>query len=226
MISVLTLTYQRHHILEEAIHSFLLQNEPDSEMIVVNDSPGTFYNFSHPQVKIFNLDKRFSSISKKLEWGFKNCSFDFIYRLDDDDLLVPKGLKQSKEMIINNPGYEIYRPKSFYYFENNNFISIESNLNSGNIYTKKYIERIQFGDNSWGEDYDITLGFNAKIFEDETVKTMIYRWGMGTYHVSGMGNISNEEIFKWTDKITKNNVGNITLNPCFNDDYYKMIDYI
>jgi glycosyltransferase involved in cell wall biosynthesis len=201
MISVLTLTYQRHHILEEAIHSFLLQNEPDSEMIVVNDSPGTFYNFSHPQVKIFNLDKRFSSISKKLEWGFKNCSFDFIYRLDDDDLLVPKGLKQSKEMIINNPGYEIYRPKSFYYFENNNFISIESNLNSGNIYT-------------------------AKIFEDETVKTMIYRWGMGTYHVSGMGNISNEEIFKWTDKITKNNVGNITLNPCFNDDYYKMIDYI
>jgi hypothetical protein len=226
MISVLTLTYQRHHILEEAIHSFLLQNEPDSEMIVVNDSPGTFYNFSHPQVKIFNLDKRFSSISKKLEWGFKNCSFDFIYRLDDDDLLVPKGLKQSKEMIINNPGYEIYRPKSFYYFENNNFISIESNLNSGNIYTKKYIERIQFGDKSWGEDYDITLGFNAKIFEDETVKTMIYRWGMGTYHVSGMGNISNEEIFKWTDKITKNNVGNITLNPCFNDDYYKMIDYI
>ena len=226
MISVLTLTYQRHNILEEAIHSFLLQNDSNSEMVIVNDSPDTFYNFSHPQVKIFNLDKRFSSISKKLEWGFKNCSFDFIYRLDDDDLLAPEGLSISKDMIKNNSGYEIYRPKSFYYFENNNFISIESNLNSGNIYTKKYIERIKFGDKSWGEDYDITLGFNAKIFEEESKKTMIYRWGMGTYHVSGMGNISNEEIFKWTDNLTKNNVGNITLNPHFNDDYYKIIDYI
>jgi glycosyltransferase involved in cell wall biosynthesis len=226
MISVLTLTYQRHHILEEAIHSFLLQNEPDSEMIVVNDSPDTFYNFSHPQVKIFNLDKRFSSISKKLEWGFKNCSFDFIYRLDDDDLLAPEGLKMSKDIIKNNPGYEIYRPKSFYYFENNTFISIENNLNSGNIYTKKYIERIQFGDKSWGEDYDITLGFNAKIFEDETVKTMIYRWGMGTYHVSGLGNVTTEEMYKTIDSMTKNNRGNIILNPRFGSDYYKMINYI
>ena len=39
MISVLTLTYKRHHLLEEAIESFLIQNpEVESEMVVINDN--------------------------------------------------------------------------------------------------------------------------------------------------------------------------------------------
>ena len=39
MISVLTLTYKRHHLLEEAIQSFLAQeNPPECEMVVINDN--------------------------------------------------------------------------------------------------------------------------------------------------------------------------------------------
>ena len=44
MISILTLTYQRHKILEEAIQSYLSQDfEGESEMVIINDSPDVEY---------------------------------------------------------------------------------------------------------------------------------------------------------------------------------------
>jgi cellulose synthase/poly-beta-1,6-N-acetylglucosamine synthase-like glycosyltransferase len=226
MISVLTLTYQRHHLLEEAIQSFLLQNNPNSEMVVINDSPNNVYTFNHPQVKIFNLKERFTSISKKLEWGFSKCSYDYIYRLDDDDLLGPDALNITEGFINANPGYEIYRPKTHYFFIHNKFDKIGGNVNNGNVYTKNYINRIQFPDKSFGEDFDITFKNNAKIYEDNGKPTMIYRWGMNTYHVSGFGEIQKEIIYKKIDEMTKNNLGNFELKPKFNSDYYKMINYI
>ena len=60
MISVLTLTYKRHHLLEEAIESFLRQKTEDCEMIVINDNPEVEYVFDHPQIFIINHNKRFT----------------------------------------------------------------------------------------------------------------------------------------------------------------------
>ena len=98
MISVLTLTYQRHHLLEEAIHSFIHQGYAgEKEMVIINDSPEVEYRIDHPDVKIINLNVRLSSIAKKLEWGFTQCKGDWIYRLDDDDLLTPWALQLQKE---------------------------------------------------------------------------------------------------------------------------------
>jgi glycosyltransferase involved in cell wall biosynthesis len=226
MISVLTLTYQRHNLLEEAIQSFLLQNHQKSEMVIINDSSDNFYTYDHPQIKIFNLKERFSSVSQKLKWGFEQCSFDFIYRLDDDDLLGPDGLQITEDFITKNPGFEIYRPKNHYFFIHNKFDKIGGNVNNGNVYTKSYINRIKFPDKSFGEDFDITFKNNAKIYEDSGKPTMIYRWGMSTYHVSGLGNVTTKEMYERVDSITKNNKGNFTLKPNFGSDYYKMINYI
>ena len=225
MISVLTLTYQRHFLLEEAIQSFLLQNYKNGEMVIVNDSPNTKYSFEHPQVKIFNLNERFSSVSKKLEWGFKQCKNEFIYRLDDDDLLGPDGLQITENFILKNPGYEVYRPKKHYMFIHNNFEKIGGNVNNGNVYTKKYIDRIIFPDKSFGEDFDITFKNNSKVYEDDGKPTMIYRWGMNTYHVSGLGDTPTEKMYKVIDEMTKNNTGNFELKPHFSSDYYKKITY-
>ena len=66
-------------------------------MVIVNDSPDNFYTYDHPQIKIFNLKERFSSISQKLKWGFEQCSFDFIYRLDDDDLLKIEKINKNEQ---------------------------------------------------------------------------------------------------------------------------------
>src|SRR5437868_6150127 len=96
MISVLTLTYKRHKLLEEAIESFLRQNcEFPTEMVIINDNPEIEYGFNHPNIRILNVETRFPSISSKIEWGYKQCKFDNIYRLDDDDLLAPNGLNNA-----------------------------------------------------------------------------------------------------------------------------------
>ena len=224
MISVLTLTYKRHHLLEEAIESFLAQeNPPECEMVIINDNAEVDYVYDHPKVKIINHKERFSSIATKLEWGFTQCKYDHVYRLDDDDLLAPWALKNVQTDIESNPGYDIYRSKGMHFFVNNIYEGEGGSVNNGNVYTKAYIDRIVFPDSSCDEDSQITFGNNSKIYTSKLGHTMIYRWGMGTLHVSGMGKQSNETILAQADKVLDDTKGEIILHPHFDNDYYSQI---
>jgi glycosyltransferase involved in cell wall biosynthesis len=224
MISVLTITYKRHHLLEEAMESFIRQNPiPDAEMVVVNDNPEVDYVYDHPAIRIFNLKERFPSIAAKLKWGAKACKNDYIYRLDDDDLLAPNAISDATMGIILNSGYEIYRSKDHYFFVDNKFQNMSSNINNGNIYTKSYLDRITWPDKSGDEDADITFAHHARIYEGLPT-TMIYRWGMGTLHISGMGIQPNDIILAQADKVLDDTKGTIVLQPNFLNDYYGQIN--
>lgn len=229
MISVLTLTYKRHHILEEALQSFLLQKvDHPKEMIILNDAKDIDYVFDHPEVRIINHKQRFPSISAKLKFGFEQCKYDNMYRLDDDDLLSETGLATACEDILENPGYDIYRSKGIYFFVNNVNHGMTSNINNGNIYTKKYVERIKWPDTSVGEDDDITFHQGGKWFEPANKKpTMVYRWGMQTFHLSGGGtrpsHIALEQADENLQRINPAS-GIIHLNPHFKHDYYDKIN--
>lgn len=224
MISVLTLTYKRHHLLEEAIESFLQQTDNSNcEMIIINDNSEVEYVFDHPQVFIINHDKRFSSIAAKLKWGYQQCYNNYVYRLDDDDLLAPWALENAKKDILAHPGYDIYRSKGMYFFSENKFQGESSNVNNGNIYSIPYLDRIKWPDTSIGEDADITFNQNGTIYESKLDHTMIYRWGMNTLHVSGMGVQPNDVILAQADKVLNNTKGIIELHPKFLNDYYKLI---
>lgn len=226
MISVLTLTYKRHHLLEEAIESFLKQQVEDCEMVVINDNVDVDYVFDHPNVRIINHKERFPSISAKIEWGYKQCKYDYIYRLDDDDLLSPFAMLNATQDILENPEYEIYRSKGMYFFSENKFEGESSNVNNGNIYTRAYLDRITFPNTSIGEDSDITFNHNATVYISKLYHTMIYRWGMNTLHVSGMGQQPNEIILAQADRVLNNTKGIIELHPKFLNDYYTVIlDY-
>jgi glycosyltransferase involved in cell wall biosynthesis len=225
MISVLTLTYKRHHLLEEAIQSFLAQeNPPECEMVVINDNPDVDYVFDHPRVRIINCKERFPSIAAKLKWGYEQCKYDYIYRLDDDDLLAPWALENAQTDIQAHPGYDIYRSKGMYFFVNNIYEKESSNINNGNIYTKSYLDGIKFPDKSGDEDEDITFHHNGKIYESKLKHTMIYRWGMNTLHISGMGRQPNEVILNQADKVLDGTTGIIELTPKFLNDYYEQIN--
>ena len=52
---------------------------------------------------------------------------------------------------------------------------------------------------------------------------MIYRWGMGTFHISGMGVQPNEVILTQADKVLDDTKGVIHLNPHFDNDYYSQL---
>lgn len=232
MISVLTITYKRRHLLEEAIESFLRQPNfgEDHEMVIINDAADITYSFDHPSVRIINVQDRFSSIGKKLEFGYKQCRNNFIYRLDDDDLLAPWALEVAVEDIRNNPGYEIYRSNAHYFFMHNKYTGTSDNINNGNIYTKSFLDRIVFPEKSGTEDVDITFNNDAKIlYSTQERKTMIYRWGMGTYHISGWGDKPSEVIMQNVDNILPDiangqqralEQGTIVLQPHFDEEYY------
>ena len=224
MISVLTITYKRHHLLEEAIESFLSQVlAPECEMVIINDNIDVDYIYDHPRVRIINHKERFPSIAAKLEWGYKQCKGEYIYRLDDDDLLTPWALKNAQIDIDTNPGFEIYRSEGMYFFVNNKFEKESSNINNGNIYTKAYLDRIKFPDKSGDEDADITFHHNATIYESKLKHTMIYRWGMNTLHISGMGQQPNQVILDQADKVLDNTKGDIELHPHFDHNYYDQL---
>ena len=225
MISILTLTYQRHKILEEAIQSYLEQDfNGESEMVIINDSPDVEYVYNHPNIKIINCKERFKSISSKIEFGYKQCKYDYIYRLDDDDLLTPWALSLTEEYIKENSEYEIYRSRKNYLFTDNKYVELFESINTGNVFTRKYLDRIVFPNRSGNEDESIVFGNNAKIITlDKGKYTMIYRWGNFTYHISAMGIKENEEILSLTDKEVKNENGIIKLNPHFENDYYSQI---
>jgi glycosyltransferase involved in cell wall biosynthesis len=222
MISVLTLTYQRHHLLEEAIESFLQQTyDGPKEMVIINDSPDVQYVFTHPDVRIINCPERFSSVGKKLQWGFTQCNSEFIYRLDDDDLLAPWALELQKEYQKHNIGYDIYRCQHHYYFLHNKYQGLADSINNGNCYRADFINNIEFPDASGDEDNTITFHRGGTVFTGNTGRySMIYRWGMSTYHISGMGHNPTEEILRRTDASVKKETGVIYLQPKFLTDYY------
>lgn len=223
MISVLTITYKRPHLLEEAMESFLQQKVVGAEMVIVNDNIEVDYVYDHPSIRIFNLKERFPSIAAKLEWGYKQCQNHYVYRLDDDDLLAPWALENVKQDILNNPGHEIYRSRGMYFFVNNEFQKEDSNINNGNVYSKSYLDRIKFPDKSGDEDADITFMHKANIYQSKLKHSMIYRWGMGTLHISGMGIQPNEVILARADEVLKEELGVIQLNPHFDNDYYSQL---
>ena len=228
-VSILTLTYQRHWLLEEAIHSYLKQLDgfcENSEMVVINDSPLVKYEFEHPNVRIINLDERFSSVGKKLEWGFTQCKYDWIYRLDDDDLLSPWALKINEQYRNEYPDKEVLRDQKHYFFSHNKYQGLGDSINNGNCYHKNYIKRVgNIIDKSIGEDNWLTFHNGANMHIGDVGKyTMIYRWGMGVYHISGMGDRPNEEIYEITDK-TNTESGIIKLQPHFKEEYWEQLPH-
>lgn len=229
MLSILTLTYQRHELLEEAIHSYLLQlegYEDETEMVIINDCAKVKYWFDHPNVRIINCKERFSSIGKKLEWGFKQCKGNWIYRLDDDDLLSPYALDINKEYRYVYPDKDILRDSNHYFFVNNKLQKISGCVNNGNCYNAEYIKRIgEFVDRSGDEDNWLTFYNDADIHNGDLGKyTMIYRWGMDTYHISSMHTYEdNKRILKKTDKAVTKERGVIELKPHFREDYWMQI---
>lgn len=220
------MTYQRHHILEEAIQSYLCNNIEDTEMVILNDSPTVKYEYNHPNIRIINYPTRFPTLGQKLAYGFSQCKGEYIYRLDDDDLLTPFAIDLIKEQVKNDA--DIFRSTQSYFLQNNIYQGLMSNVNNGNCYAKGWLESISIPDTTIVEDYQLTFNRGGRIYSEEQggKYTMIYRWNMDTYHISGAGveNCDNPDlVFDYVQMKAGNEQGIITLNPHFKEDYYKII---
>lgn len=216
-LTVLTLTYQRHKLLEETIKSFLLQESGPWNMVVINDDPLVEYTCNSTSVTIVNHNKRFSSIMKKLEFGFSLVDTDYVFRLDDDDLLAPNALSDRSRQIEENPGFDLYRSRNAHFWYDG-YHGLSPNINGGCVYSTEYLSTFDWRDMSWGEDR--VLNDTARTYEvDEPV--MLYRWGGGHYHVSGFGDKPPAEMQKAVDsRIQHREKGLIDLSPKWTTNYW------
>jgi len=221
MISVVTLTYNRTNLLEESVNSFVLQNDPNFEMIIVNDKHDLTYNIDHPNIKVINLKTRSSCILEKLMIGFEHASNEYVYRLDDDDLLAPNALFNCSNQIKNNPGFDLYRSKNHYLFVNNIFDHISGGVNNGNIFCKKHYLNMIHPSRSIDEDAYMLYECKAKIFDYNFI-SMIYRWGMGTFHISGYGIIPTEDLYNNLSQWPQEE-GHKIITPMWKNDYWKLL---
>jgi Glycosyl transferase family 2 len=91
-VSCICLTYGRPELLEEAIHSFLLQEYPgDKELIVLSDFDRQQLMFEHPEVHVLNLTRRFRTVGEKANAAVALAAHDLLFVWDDDDVYLPQG---------------------------------------------------------------------------------------------------------------------------------------
>ncbi|MCK5417713.1 MAG: glycosyltransferase, partial [Desulfobacterales bacterium] len=102
LVSVIVPTFNRPHMLKEALGSILSQTYRDFEIIVVNDG-GTdvselIQNFQDPRIKYFQ-QKRTTGPAAARNTGIKNAAGRYIALLDDDDIFYPEHLETAVEFL-------------------------------------------------------------------------------------------------------------------------------
>jgi len=99
-VSCICNTYGRREPLNEAVESFLRQDyEGKKELVILNDRPEVEYIFDHPEVKIINFPERFETLGVKNNYCISKASHDWIILWDDDDIVLPWGIRTQMEVV-------------------------------------------------------------------------------------------------------------------------------
>jgi glycosyltransferase involved in cell wall biosynthesis len=231
------LTYGRTILLEEAVHSFLIQDYPGKkELIILNDLKEQTLIFNHPEVTVINLKERVKPLGEKRNLCAQACSHDILFPWDDDDIYLANRLSFSVEKLITIGG-NFFKPDRAYVWNNGAIDCLFANTyHSQSCFTRDLFNSVGgYASMGSGEDQDIEkrflekgqqLNFKADI-EDYFY---IYRWGgVEFYHLSAFGEDSDDKPISGEQKvgqIIKTGIlsgviasGQIVLNPHWDTDY-------
>lgn len=240
LISAKCITYGRVGMLEESLHSFLQQDYPNKEMIIVNDYPEQKLIFDHPQVKIVNLDYTFSVIGKKENFATELCKGDIICQWDDDDVALPNHLNNVARLFTD--GVNILHWQTGVFYDEPNIKTVGWIGNSGIVFRKSAWEAV--GKHPLeNAGYDMTFVDKLHAHGGRLFATMpkeeaswFYMWGGRGYHMSGQGddgpgkpNIIQRHSLHIENLRRQGKIptGDVVLNPHWNHDYSKMLtDYL
>jgi len=238
--SLKCITHGRVHLLQEALHSFLIQeNSEDTELVIVNDYPYQSLIFDHPRVKIFNFDSIFKTIGDKENFAIEQCSGDTIVVFDDDDIALSHHINNIKKYWKEDSNL-LHWHNAVYYNEPE-ITSLMGVGNSGIVYSKKAWEAIGKSPimNAGGDMQLITD--IRKLDEDKVVYahppneevSWFYRWRLPqNYHQSGQGTDDgtrpdiirrNHDYVESQRKMGLIQTGDIHLKPAWRFPYDKML---
>lgn len=148
IVTILTLSYQRHTLLERSLYAFLEQDyEGHLNLLIFNTGDKIELDkFEIPENKriiLINSDKEYNSVGEKYLEALKYIPEDTILVeiVDDDDYLLPEAIRLNVEGILKF-NKVAYKPR-FSYFKSEGKISLAENVHEGSIimnyeHLKKY----------------------------------------------------------------------------------------
>jgi len=240
-VSCICLTYGRPEVLEEALASFLSQEYAGpKELIIVNDYKEQTLVFAHPEVRVFNVPKRFATVGEKMNAAVALASHDLLFVWDDDDIYLPHRLRFSIEQFDPRKGF--FKPDKAWFWNDGVLSGPVSNVfHVGSCWSRRLFDAVR-GYAAEGTGYDV-------IFEERLAEQFpgaitpyaispddiyyLYRWsGTGSYHMSQFGNIQlganvgHHEVAAFVEQRAHRGAirqGRIPLQPGWKTDYRQLV---
>ena len=139
LVSIVLATYNRAHLLEQAIQSVLNQTYENYELIVIDDgstddSVDLISKFRDPRIKLITTAHIGRSAARNL--GLSQCKGDYITFLDSDDLYLPNKLEIQVSFFesLKDVGMIYTSADCFNDDDSSNTVMTYRALESGNIY--------------------------------------------------------------------------------------------
>lgn len=230
MVSCICMTYgripDRQYLIEEAIESFLRQDYPNKELIVINDTPGQELVCNAPGVRIINHPERFPSLGEKSNYAVSIARGDLVAPWDDDDISLPWRLSRTVELLGDADYLNIRR----YWLIDDQGLHGDHPIycaHNGSLITRAAFESLGgYAKLSYGYDSELEERINAS--DLNVVDPLrggpslpldqwfyIYRWGVSPNH------ISSRQLDSYYVEIAKAPIlkGRFTLTPHWRQEY-------
>ena len=230
LVSCICPTYNRppryQHLLEEAIASFLRQDYPNKELIVLNDCPGQELICDEPGVRVVYVAERYPSIGDKQNAAVGLARGELIAPWDDDDISLPWRLSLSVERLGDA---DYFNPRCYWFLDNDglHFDHSMGYANNASLFRRAAFEGVGgYPSKSFGADAALDAAFSGlayaavdplrggkKLTRSEWF--YIYRWGVSPVHMSGSG---VEDFYREVGKLPVVE-GRFQLSPHWRRDY-------
>lgn len=108
LVSVVTCTYNRAHLIGETIRSVLQQTLQDFEYIIVDDGSGdnteeVVRAFNDLRISYYKHDRTGGHLSRLRNFAHSKCYGEFIAYIDSDDIWAPDKLTLQIKALQENP---------------------------------------------------------------------------------------------------------------------------
>jgi hypothetical protein len=190
-------TYGRHSLVCEALACFLQQSAISQATLLIYNQHPVPLSFDHPRVRVVNEAPPAGSLRhiRKRMHDLADPSADLIHWWDDDDLYLPWHLQDYLDHIGKNVAW---KPASSWFSTANVTYSLTANMLEGSwVFRADYLKAAPLDTHPDYTDHPVipqTRDAGKLATTDLKGRTSyIYRWDIGTQHVSGYGGSGTEE---------------------------------
>lgn len=117
-ISVLMPTFNCGKYVKQSVQSILNQTFKDFELIIIDDGSSddtekTVNEFTDERIKYHKTENKGTAAA--LNFGLSKCKYDWVARIDSDDLNTAERFDKQIKFLEENPGYDVISSWSVYF---------------------------------------------------------------------------------------------------------------